>query len=118
MNVNEPLQLCSRTVIEAYPKAGAVASESMKPKVGMSGVPGASRQEGQDGVDQGGWSFAVDDLSSKGAVQRSRLEFLVKSCSNSVCFRPRSQNLPKMHFCFQDMHDWNSFQVAYQDYQL
>lgn len=24
-------------------------------------------QEGQDGVDQGGWSFAVDDLSSKGA---------------------------------------------------
>eukprot|EP00438_Fugacium_kawagutii_P017608 Skav213584 [mRNA] locus=scaffold1790:272088:275735:- [translate_table: standard] len=38
-----------RTVIEAYPK------------------------EGQDGVDQGGWSFAVDDLSSKGYA---RLEFL------------------------------------------
>ncbi|CAK9055617.1 Hypothetical protein SCF082_LOCUS30046 [Durusdinium trenchii] len=38
-----------RTVIEAYPK------------------------EGQDGVDQGGWSFAVDDLSSKGYA---RLEFM------------------------------------------
>lgn len=38
-----------RTVIEAYPK------------------------EGQDGVDQGGWSFAVDDLSSKGYA---RVEFL------------------------------------------
>eukprot|EP00931_Biecheleriopsis_adriatica_P080267 TRINITY_DN53620_c0_g1_i1.p2 TRINITY_DN53620_c0_g1~~TRINITY_DN53620_c0_g1_i1.p2 ORF type:complete len:222 (+),score=56.85 TRINITY_DN53620_c0_g1_i1:58-666(+) len=38
-----------RSVVEAYPKAG------------------------QDGVDQGGWSFAVDELDAKGYA---RLEFL------------------------------------------
>ena len=51
-----------------------------------------SPQEGQDGVDLGGWSFAVDDLSSKGHESfalsffagYARLEFLSGSLSKDI----------------------------------
>lgn len=73
------------------------------------------RQEGQDGVDQGGWSFAVDDLSSKGAVQRCSFSCPFPTLQLRVFQTKLISKSPKTHLCFQDMHDWSSFQVAYQD---